>query len=94
MNKLLRNGLILAVIGLVGYGIGRYAQPGKVEVKETIKEVIKKDVVTVVKEIVRPDGTKETETTTTDRSTETSDSSKNSKITAQRPAWKVNGNVS
>lgn len=83
---------LLVCIGL-GYGIGRYVQPAKVEVKETTKEVIKRDVVTVVKEITRPDGTKETETRTEDRSTETSDTAKNSKVTAQRPAWKVNGMI-
>lgn len=85
-----RNIAIAAIVcAVLGYSFGRYAQPTKVETVEVTKEVVKRDVVTVVKEVVRPDGTKETETTTTDKTTETSNTS-NSTKTAQRSAYKVN----
>ena len=42
----------------------------KVTVQE--KEVIRKDVQTVIKEVVKPDGTKETVTTIVDKSKESS----------------------
>lgn len=89
-NRNIAIGLVVCVA--LGYSLGRYFQPPKVETVEVTKEVIKKDVVTVVKEVVRPDGTKETETTTTDRTTETSNTSNSSKV-AIKPAWKVNAMV-
>lgn len=47
----------------------RYYWPTvRVETQIVEQEVIKRDVVTVVKEITRPDGTKETATVTTDKS--------------------------
>lgn len=66
---------ILVIAGL-GYAFGRYVQPAKVEIKEVeiVKEVevIKRDVKTIIREIERPDGTKEKETTIDDRTRETS----------------------
>lgn len=63
---------VLLAVGFLG---GRYLAPPKeitkVEVEE--REVIRKDIQTVIKEVVRPDGTKETTTTTTDNSTEKKD---------------------
>ena len=65
-------GLALLAAGFLG---GRYLTPPKeitkVEVQE--KEVIKKDIVTVTKEVTRPDGSKEVVTTTTDTSVEKKD---------------------
>lgn len=59
--------LTALIIGLVGYAIGRYMQPAEVITKqvEVVKEieVVKRDVKTVIKEVVRPDGSKETVTT-------------------------------
>lgn len=66
--------VVLVLIGLVtGYGIGRYLSPpvNTSETKYVDREVIKHDIQTVVKEVVRPDGTKETTTTTNDQSKET-----------------------
>lgn len=68
------NLVILAVIGLVlshgtAYYYG-YKKPPQVEIKQV--ETVKRDVVTVVKEIERPDGTKEKETTIVDKSKESS----------------------
>ena len=58
------------VLFAVGYGVGRYVQPAKeitkVEIQE--KEVIKNNVVTQIKEITKPDGTKETVTVVVDKS--------------------------
>lgn len=60
----------LLVVLVIGYALGRYVQPARVETKEVIKteqvEVVHHDVQTIVKEVVRPDGTKETETVITD----------------------------
>lgn len=67
----------LVAVLLIGYSIGRYVNPPKeitkVEVQE--REVVRKDVQTIVKEITRPDGTKETVTETTDKSVEKKDKS-------------------
>jgi len=72
----------------LGVYLGRTYFP-KTQVVE--KEVIKKDIQTVVKEIVRADGTKETVTTIVDNSTESSSR------TVQAPAlpkkWKVGATV-
>ena len=75
-ERMIKQLLIVSAIMLaVGFLGGRYVAPPKeitkVEVQE--REVIKKDVVTVVKEVTRPDGSKETTTTTTDKSTEKKD---------------------
>lgn len=61
---------------LVGYGVGRYVQPAKEVVKTEVvqHEVTKKQIVTVVKEVTKPDGTKESTTTTTDNSIENKES--------------------
>jgi hypothetical protein len=63
---------VLLSVGFLG---GRYLAPPKeitkIEVEE--KEVIRKDIQTIIKEVVRPDGTKETTTTTTDNSVEKKD---------------------
>jgi hypothetical protein len=53
-----------------GLGVGKYLSPEKIK-KETItveKEVIKRDVVTIIKEIKKPDGTIETTSTVVDKS--------------------------
>lgn len=69
----------IAIGGLIllsaGFLIGRYVSPPKEIIKTEIqeKEVIKKDIVTVVKEITKADGTKEVVTTTTDKSIEKKD---------------------
>lgn len=68
--KILHVLLIMLVSLVLGYGLGRYLAPVKIEKQmvEVEKEVIKKDIVTVIKEIKRPDGTVETTSSTVDRS--------------------------
>jgi len=65
--------MIYTAIFLVALGLGAYLDHryNISTITQTVeKEVIKRDVVTIVKEVVRPDGTKDTTTTTTDRSKE------------------------
>ena len=87
---------ILLAAGL-GYASGRYAQPAKeviktVEVIKTIT-VVQHDTVTVTKEITKPDGTKEVDTTVTDKDKDTTDSSMkesaSESITNVKPQWKA-----
>lgn len=65
-----------AVLLCLGYGIGRYVQPPKevthTEVEE--REVIRKDVTTIVREVTRPDGTKEIVTEIVDKTKEKKES--------------------
>lgn len=82
----------------LGYLIGRYLQPAKIEIKkeEVIKEVevLKKDIKIVEREVVRPDGTKEKERIIEDRSQETVKKEKESKektSVSNKPDWKVSG---
>lgn len=82
--------LILPATVIV-FGIGIYTGKlfyAKTETIEIEREVIKRDTVTVIKEIVRPDGTRETETISTDKSKESKDS-KTSVIVAAppQPQW-------
>lgn len=92
---------LLAVISIVlalgGYAVGRYLQPPEVVTKEVEKikevEVIKRDVKTIIKEVVRPDGSKET-TTTIDESTRENtrrqtDNQKEVIVAASKPQWKA-----
>lgn len=93
----------IAIVGLlllaVGYGTGRYLQPAKIQIKkeEVIKEVevIKKDIRIVEREITRPDGTKEKERITEDKSQESTKKEKDTKestlIANKKPDWRVNG---
>lgn len=75
---------ILVALSVAGT---RYLWP-RIEYKETVKtvETVKKDIVTVVREVTRPDGTHESTTTTTDHSTEAS--TRSSSVTkASQPQW-------
>lgn len=88
---------VLAVGGL-GYATGRYLQPAKVEIRieEKIKEVevVKHDVRTVIREVTRPDGTKETETVIEDKTQESRQKESERKeekiVTNDKPQWKAN----
>ena len=60
-------GLALMLSHGTAYYYG-YKKPPQVEIKQV--ETVRKNVVTVVKEIERPDGTKEKETTIVDKSKE------------------------
>lgn len=82
--------LITAAISLlIGLGLGSQLFP-KVESKtvEVQTERVVKDVVTVIKVITRPDGSKEEVTTTTDKSKEAKNS-KSSAIVAAKADWHV-----
>jgi beta-lactam-binding protein with PASTA domain len=93
--------LTLLVIAALAYATGRYLQPAKVEVKqvEVVKEVevIKRDVRTVIKEVERPDGTREKETVIEDRTRERtkkeSETQTHTVVTNLKPQWKVQGLV-
>lgn len=89
--------IISIVLALGGYAVGRYMQPPKVVTKEVEKikevEVIKRDVKTVIKEVVRPDGSKET-TTTIDESTRENnrrqtENQREVAVVPQKPQWKA-----
>lgn len=86
----MKNLLIALGVGLLIGAAGMYVL-NKPETKtvqvEVEKEVVKKDVVTIVKEIVRPDGTKETTTTSTDKSTEKRDSTSSLVQTTAKKDW-------
>lgn len=92
--------MVLAVILLLalGYGMGRYVQPAKIETKveQVVKEVevVKKDVVIKERIVKQKDGTEITERTTEDRSTETTDkkseSSSSTVVINKKPDWRVN----
>jgi len=57
--------LACAIVFAAGYQLGKKDAPTKIEQVERIVE--KRDLVTVTKEVTRPDGTKEKETTVTDK---------------------------
>jgi len=86
MQKFYIPALALVIGAIGGFYICRTYTP-RIEEKQTVveKEVVRKDIVTVVKEITRPDGSKEIETVTTDKSQETS----NKKETKQSSTVKV-----
>ncbi len=89
MNIALRNGILLVlIIAIIGGFLHYYS--GQVSEKTEVvnKDTIKKDVVTVTKEIVKPDGTKETTTVTTDTSTEKK-SEKDITTSAAKSQWLV-----
>lgn len=93
--------LISIVLALGGYAVGRYLQPPEVVTKEVEKikevEVVKRDVKTIIKEVVRPDGSKETVTTidesTRENTRRQADTSKETTITPAKPRWKAGANV-
>lgn len=80
---------LLLLVAVLSAALTRYYFP-KVEYKsqEVIKEVVRNDIKTIVKEIVRPDGTKETVTETTDKSSKT-EVSKKEVIVAAKSQWLV-----
>jgi len=91
--------IVMAIVFMcaVGYAFGRYFQPPQVVTKEVevIKEVevVKREVKTIIKEVTRPDGTKETTTTIDENTKETTRKDQNRQnetiVTAQKPQWKV-----
>ena len=84
----MKNNLIIATVCLIIGGIAGFKLV-KPETKtvEVEKEVIKRDVVTQIKVVTKPDGSKEEVTLITDRSTENKESSKS--VTVAKPDWHV-----
>lgn len=105
MSKIVKSAIVLLVSAAVGYGIGRYIQPAEVKIKTETKiktveievEKNKKEVRTIVREIVKPDGTTKKETITENISeNKKSNTSKDKKISKEKkvtknlkPQWKV-----
>ena len=96
--KLLGYGLLaLLLVGLGGYGAGRYMTPAKIQVKTEIitkeVEVTKKDVKIIEHEIKRPDGTIDKTTTTEDKTVVSDSRDSKSKasevVVGVKPQWKV-----
>lgn len=96
MNKLKRIGLTLAV-GLVGFSIGKFTGPAKVEIKE-VEKIVYRESTNVSrdkykKETVLPDGTTiREEGSTTKKNTEIGVDKESEKLskTDARPDWRLN----
>ena len=71
-NKYVQVVVAVVVIFAIGYGSGRYVQPAQVVIKTVektnVEQKVDKNVVTVVQEVKKPDGTDITTTTTQDKS--------------------------
>lgn len=93
MKKYSKSILIFLILFGIGYGVGRYTTPEKVRTEIVEKEVVKKDVVTVIKEIVNKDGTKTTETIIKDKSQSQTDSLNLSETTYSKSKYKINAMV-
>lgn len=99
--KLKHYGLVgLLLVG--AFSIGRFSAPKKVEIKEVVREArrenetIDRNIIEIITEIVRPDGTKETrkekETSTqTERKRDTVTLRESSKSVEVRPSFRVGG---
>jgi hypothetical protein len=87
MNHKIYTAIITTALGL-GIYIGK-SYYSATETKEVQVERVKNNIVTVVKEVVRPDGTKETNTTITDTSTEKKNSTTTSRDVQAIAAWHV-----
>lgn len=86
----MNNYLKALIICLLMLGVGYYygIQNPKIVTKVEEKEIIKKDIVTVVKEVVKKDGSKKTVTTITDKSKEKKETQISQKIIL--PSFKNN----
>lgn len=88
--------IITAVVGIIAYSVGRWAVPPKIETKIEVveKEVIKRDVQIVEREVKQPDGTTIIDRTTVDRSTKLTDKeSTKETIVTNLPKWHVSAGV-
>lgn len=82
-------GIYTIVVAALAVGATKRMWP-TIDTKVTVqeKEVIRKDVQTVIKEVVKPDGTKETVTTIVDKSKESS-VKKSEEIVMKKNDWFV-----
>jgi len=88
------------LVAAAGVAAGRYINPRvEIKVEEHTKEVevVKRDVKTVIKQVERPDGTKETETTIEDKTrseTQKESDKESSKIVSNEKAqWKISAHL-
>lgn len=83
--------LVAAALALGIYtGKTMFAKTMTVEVE---KEVVRTDIVTVVREIIKPDGTKETISTLTDKSVARKDSSHSTSKAETSPNWHISASA-
>lgn len=89
----MKTSIIIAIVGiLVGFGIGTQLFPSvKEKTVEVEKEVIRKDIQTVVKVVTRPDGSREEVTTIVDHSKENKEYS-NTKTVA-KANWHISASA-
>lgn len=103
MNDQLKVEIIIGVcLLMVGYAFGRYLQPAKVITKTVTQiqqvQVVDKNIKTVTHEVDKPDGTKEIDTTTEDKTQENTNT-KISQMTEKiidntKPQWFVEAQLS
>jgi ribosomal protein S25 len=82
------------IVAFLAIGLGAYLDHkfnASTVVQTVEKEVIRKDIVTVVKVVERPDGTKESTSTTTDRTKEASSSTV--KVVTLAPKYHISTGV-
>lgn len=89
MKKFLLIGLFACAAA--GYGVGRYLQPARIEIKKEQVEVIKKDIKVVERIVTRPDGTTEKETVTEDKTLSQKETLDQSLVVNKKPNWKASG---
>lgn len=82
--------ILVLIVAALSAGLTRYFFP-QVEFKnvEITKEVIKNDIKTIIKEVTRPDGSKEIVTEIVDKSTK-KETTKSETIIAAKPQWMFN----
>jgi len=97
-----RNKIIVVIVLIVlAYGVGRYLQPAKIETRtETVikeVEVTKKDVEIIKKKKTNTDGSIEEEEITRDKSTETRNKNEQTRsetvVENLKPQWRIRGEV-
>lgn len=81
---------LTVVAALLGAGLAYYLAPPRIKTVETTKEVIKKDIQTIIRTVKQPNGVEETTTTIVDRTVSKEKSSR----TESAPAPRKNLNVS
>jgi len=86
--------LVISLASLaLGVYLGKKFTPPVVETKEVTKDVIQHDVVTVTKEVIRPDGTKEVLTTSTDKSQEKKEKVEVKTVAQLPPNWHISASL-
>lgn len=88
-------GLALLIVGVSAFWYGKNSVKPEIRTEVQEKEVVKRDIVTVIREILNPDGTKEVVTTITDNTKETKKSSSQTVATDIKVAkdWAIGLNV-